>query len=535
MSHRCVVAACVVLCVACVTATAASLALAPSAHEVLAFATGYDGPIDDADDWRYFDFSRVTTIVSMGGGVPRNLVKRAHANVPYVKVLRADVLDIDATNKTAAATWAADAAAAAAEPGADGVHVVAIRNQRAGSSSAVTAALQLLRQALSKTSVLSVSLPLSPPLLPPKQAPSATNAASVDREAVAALSDFVVLEAFDQCIGASSPHANIELPALARALEASTLAPQKTVVALPWHGWDFRCAEQPAGSGAGTGCSVLPPAGRAATWHGWNVQRSAAFIISTLAPQKAPPALNSTAMTRSFNYADSTGARHVVIYDDPGTLREKFQACAAAKVRGVGVWTADMLTYGADPAAKALAAEMWGALDGFSQRRRPNQTGGAEQGVTAAAAAAAADARAAPESVPEQAPVRPPVAPRLRRLTDRFLRRAGLPPLSIPGFDPCRRANATPPSTPRGGGCFNGLVCISPLPNAPAPGSGNLSHESGGCYPVRPSISFVARTLVPPLPPTFRPEQATVYYYLNLVMPDDGNSDVTNSTKGYGQ
>lgn len=69
---------------------------------------------------------------------------------------------------------------------------------------------------------------------------------------------------------------------------------------------------------------------------------------------------------------------------------------------------------------------------------------------------------------------------------------------------------------------------MSPLPN---PAS---NHESGGCYPARPGLSYVARAVVPPLPPTFRPEQATVYYYLNLVMPDDGNSDVTNSTTGYG-
>ena len=51
---------------------------------------------------------------------------------------------------------------------------------------------------------------------------------------------------------------------------------------------------------------------------------------------------------------------------------------------------------------------------------------------------------------------------------------------------------------------------------------------------VGPSTSFVARVRVPPIPPTFRPEQATVYYYLNLVMPDDGNSDASNSTAGYG-
>ena len=49
------------------------------AKEVLVFTTGYDGPIDNADSWRYFDFDRITTVVTMGGGVPPMRSPRVHA------------------------------------------------------------------------------------------------------------------------------------------------------------------------------------------------------------------------------------------------------------------------------------------------------------------------------------------------------------------------------------------------------------------------------------------------------------------------
>lgn len=58
--------------------------------------------------------------------------------------------------------------------------------------------------------------------------------------------------------------------------------------------------------------------------------------------------------------------------------------------------------------------------------------------------------------------------------------------------------------------------------------------SKGQCYPANPTISYVANTIVPPVPPTLEPDEATVYYYLNLVMPDDGNSDANGNTSGYG-
>ena len=45
------------------------LASAPPEREVVVFATGWNGPIDNGDDWRYFDWRRTTTVVVMGGAV----------------------------------------------------------------------------------------------------------------------------------------------------------------------------------------------------------------------------------------------------------------------------------------------------------------------------------------------------------------------------------------------------------------------------------------------------------------------------------
>ena len=169
-----------------------------------------------------------------------------------------------------------------------------------------------------------------------------------------------------------------------------------------------------------------------------------------------------------------------------------------------------MVSYIGGTGQANFAAAMWKSLDTPTAAARsvvPDEP---------TAASPAAPAKAAHGASPAH----------IQRLNNRLRRRLGLPASAlIPGYNPCKQRPA-PPST--GKGCSQGLICLSPLPNGPA------EHESGGCYPVAPSMSFVASILVPPIPPTFRPEEATVYYYLNLVMPDDGNSDVTNSTKGYG-
>jgi hypothetical protein len=117
------------------------------------FATGWDGPIDADDDWRYFDFSRATTIVSLGP-VPSKLICTAHQH--GVRVLRAAVFDINADDPAAFAAWVNETVLGGTENGADGVCVVAVRGQATASASgAARKAVAALRKALPPAAHLS--------------------------------------------------------------------------------------------------------------------------------------------------------------------------------------------------------------------------------------------------------------------------------------------------------------------------------------------------------------------------------------------
>jgi hypothetical protein len=523
-------------------------------HEVVVFATGYDGPIDNGDDWRYFDLNRTTLVVSMGGGVPSDLVTAAHAHGS--RVSRAAVLDVDVSDASAVELWVDAEVAAVAASHADGVTIVRITQSHPTHARAVTVAVARLRDRLAPGAHLSVVLPLN-----------LTRAGhdrndGIDRAALASLVDFIVLAGTldpqlhlpcatnDQGFP-TTPEPNVPLSALAGAATASGIPSDKVVVALPWFGWDYRlsgCSSDPTTTMSSCG-SVTPPSGTRACWRGWNLQRSVAYIEGTLAalPGAAFHVDRNTA-TGVLRYNDSTGAPHVVSYDTPKTLEAKYAACRG--FRGVGIWTADMVSYVGDPPAQALAAAMWKSIDAANPKLAGRKVDGSTQdnGVVHHAPTDTAHTTVARRGVdvstrdsdPTLTRAHTPSLPsystlplhqslrRVDRLAARFRRRHGLDARElIPGYNPCRRKAPLLPSG-EGGGCSDGLLCISPEPTP-----GTAEHESGGCYPVRPGLtSFVARTRVPPIPPTFRFEQATVYYYLNLVMPDDGNSDVTNSTKG---
>lgn len=459
------------------------------------FATGYNGPIDNGDDWHYFDFERATTIISMGGAVPSGLVCTAHAH--GVRVVKGQVMDVDAGNRTAVETWAATAAATAAATGADGVNVLAVRDPHSDQvGSALVKALQALRRALPRGAQVSATVPWR---------------GAISARTAAGHADYIVLAALDSCVNSTHPAPNIDMRELVnrlRNLRAVGPPPQKTVVALPWYGWDFRCRTSRSSHNRLSGCDASPPVETAATWHGWNLQRSIAFISAELIQRSTPPVLDNLSVTKRLNYTDSSGVFHEVLYDDEVTLSRKYAACAAEKLKGVGVYTADMVSYLGNPEAHAIAVSMWSSIDGFLA---PTKSAATRASVGAVKKLLSAT-----------------TTHKLKAKAERLKKRLGIAADEfIPGYDPCKHRPPTP-NAESSTGCSDGLLCISPLPNEFA------QHESGGCYPANPNMQFIARTRVPPIPPTFRPEEATTYYYLNLVMPDDGNSDANNWTKGYG-
>lgn len=338
------------------------------------FATGWNGPIDNGDDWRYFDFSRATTVISLGGGVPSGLLTKAHAARPGVRVIKALVLDVDvAGSKADLDSWLSTAAGWVTGPnggggatptGIDGINVVAIRHQSPSvTPSDLAAVFKRMRALLPSSSQLSATLPLTTRNSNTTAAGSAgggTSAITALAAALAAVTDFVVLAAYDLHLGERYPAPNVGLDELEVGIAQLTgagIAAARLVVALPWHGWDYRCGlaaahsmgSRPGPTGSGSGCTVAPPAGSLATWHGWNVQRSAAYVAeltgtvagpATLPPSRLqpPPALDPASQTMSFGYVDITGAQHVVMYDSDETLARKYAACRAAGILDFGLY-----------------------------------------------------------------------------------------------------------------------------------------------------------------------------------------------------
>lgn len=60
------------------------------------------------------------------------------------------------------------------------------------------------------------------------------------------------------------------------------------------------------------------------------------------------------------------GVQHVVVYDSPATLKEKYTAALSSGLGGVAVYSADMVGYVGSAAGQADAAAMWAALDGIA-------------------------------------------------------------------------------------------------------------------------------------------------------------------------
>lgn len=198
----------------------------------------------------------------------------------------------------------------------DGVTIVRISQPPATPAAAVTAAVGKLREALGPSAHLSVVLALNRSRVAP------ADEAYIDRPALAKQVEFVILAAtFDppnaSTVGPRTPEPNVALGALAGAAAESGLAKDKVVIALPWFGWDFRCSNAAC-------TSVVPPSGTRATWRGWNLQRSVAYIVGTLTKVLgAKTEVDTETGTAVLRYRDTTGINHVVSYDTPATLAAK--------------------------------------------------------------------------------------------------------------------------------------------------------------------------------------------------------------------
>ena len=136
---------------------------------------------------------------------------------------------------------------------------------------------------------------------------------------------------YDMCWGTRVAKPNSPMAGLVRGIEHFKAMgfQHKTVLGLPWYGWDFPCkAPKPDG-----GCPVVTPFG------GGSWQSTFDRILALEQSATVKPRYTAAGDARFFSY-ESDGSTHQVYYDDALTLAKKYELVPTHGLRGVAVWYA---------------------------------------------------------------------------------------------------------------------------------------------------------------------------------------------------
>ena len=195
--------------------------------------------------------------------------------------------------------------------------------------------------------------------------PNCTDGRCYDYATIAAVTDFVVIMAYDersQVYGPCVASANSALSTTASGLQAYKdlgIPGDKLVVGLPWYGYDYPClslAEDlictiPKKPFRGVNCSDAA-----------GTQRSYSEIRSLIRSSTSFVQWNASLESPFFNYKTKTGEQHQVWFDNTESLSLKYIYSAKHGVRGLAFWNIDTLNYDGSPHDKLIVEEMWEAI-----------------------------------------------------------------------------------------------------------------------------------------------------------------------------
>ena len=330
-----------------------------SGREVLAFArsANYTG----------FDMSLVTTIAATEGPPPAEAVCFAHAHGARVVVL--SDAEVDFGNSSARAALIRTLLNQTAGFGLDGVNLDIERFTATdpGGRDGLTAYVRELNSALKANSPplqLSFDLSITP----------AGQTAGYNHKELAEHLDFIVPMAYDENWGRLTPEANSPIAAMATSLQQYAnlgVLPSKLVVALPWYGTSWPCADPTKRAPCKTDLGKR-------TWSEVVSQPRVSEMVDRLGVHNTSAVtLDTQSMTQTFEWMDNrtapgskTNQRHIDMYDDETTIAAKVAALETAsvalggKLRGVAMWYAECIYGSASTPSMTVSeqAAMWAAL-----------------------------------------------------------------------------------------------------------------------------------------------------------------------------
>lgn len=318
------------------------------------------------DQWRHYDFSRITVIAmwefpEMGA----ELLCHAHSlgirvvlpSMPPAKVY-------NGTNETKKLAWADNTAATVKSLFADGINMDtedAIPPGDRHARDGLTDIAKRARVALNKVGLKSALVTFDVGWMP------GVDGRFYDYQGLAEVCDYLVVMAYDMASyiwGACLATPNSPPPQVMQGVlnYLALVPPDQLVLAVPWYGRRYRCA-----NGTATDARLCPMA-KPLAWRDCNCTDSGAEPVEFGAMASLTPTSSSgvqrDAMLQTpwMNFAHaSSGAVSQLWYDDIESLSIKYTLAAAHQLLGVGMWAANMLDYGKPP---------WNGTDTIPQATR---------------------------------------------------------------------------------------------------------------------------------------------------------------------
>ena len=362
----------------CANATLCDPVTVPDRPELFIFQVS-------TDDWQYYNFTQLTTIVACAGVDPALLCYAHERDIRVVSIASYPVDQMG--NETARQQWVEQQVAGVQASYIDGVNI--------DFEDALDATVAPLYTALvaNLTSALHSLVPGSQVTVDVAWSPNCIDGRCYDAAGLAAASDFLFVMSYDlrsqiynmtDCVASANSPIHRVAAGLHNYTALAGVAGSKLVLGVPWYFYDYPCINgtQPTDSRCeidavpfrGAPCSDA--AGR---------ERNFAEYGDLLAISPTGRHWSAQYASWWFNYVHpDDGVVHQVWMDDVVSLRVKYRLVERHELRGVGMWAADFLNY-TEPVVEETR-HMWAAIGEAAARGVSGGSGdvrGAERGVEA--------------------------------------------------------------------------------------------------------------------------------------------------------
>jgi len=314
----------------------------------------------EPDQWKYYNYSLVTTLAVFGTFEPQMICK-AHENGARV-VYGAGFPVNQLYNDTAISSWITSLYNQVSSTYTDGVNLDIEDPIDIKDAPALTNFVSKVNQFFkAKNSNYQITYDVA-------WSPNCIDGRCYDYPGIVNATDFVIVMSYDlrsqitgPCVASANSPANLVFQGILNFTKLG-VPTDKLVLGMPWYGYDYPCVSL---SADGVTCNIKEVPFRGVNCSDAAGTEKAYSILMNLLQNStiSGPMWSDTFESPWFNYKNPTTKQiHQVWYDDQQSLRIKAEMARKTSLRGVGMWTGDFVDYIKYPIP---AQAFWAAMGSF--------------------------------------------------------------------------------------------------------------------------------------------------------------------------